>query len=115
MPGLAHRFSVFLKAGRPTSVMVRLTPEKPASWDSPLVRQLAAREPELAPLVARWGESPAPIAVTNAVGTEWQEVTLDVPVPRTAVDGYRLDIKETGNGGAPYWIDTIRMQPVWPE
>jgi hypothetical protein len=115
VPGLAHRFSVFLKAERPTSIAVSLTPVRPASWSSALVRQLVAKESQLPPLLASWADVPAPVAVTAAIGTAWQEVVLEVPVPAAPVDGYRLDIGEAGEGRTTYWIDTIRMQPVWPE
>ena len=115
VPGLAHRLTVRLKAESPTSLSVRLTPVRPVSWESAVVRQLVAKDPRLAPLLPRWSDAPEPIAITAPVGTTWQEVTLDVPVPLAPVDGYKLDISESPDRKTTYWIDTIRMQPVWPE
>jgi len=115
VPGLAHRFTVRLKAGQPTNLSVRLTPVRPASWESGVVRQIVAKDPRLAPLLPRLADAPEPIAVMAPVGTAWQDVTLDIPVPLAPVDGYKLDISESPEGKTTYWIDTIRMQPVWPE
>ncbi|HCE43256.1 MAG TPA: hypothetical protein DET40_06890 [Lentisphaeria bacterium] len=115
VPGLAHQLSVFLKAERLTQISVTLTPVRPKSWGSALVKQLIAKDPRLAPLIPRWSDNPEPISVTASVGTEWQEVKLDVPEPTAPVDGYKLDIKETAEGKTVYWIDTLRMKPVWPK
>ncbi len=115
VPGLAHRFTVRLKAEHPADISVRLTPVRPASWESAVVRQIVAKDPRLAPLLPRWADAPEPITVTAAIGTTWQDVTLDVPVPSAPVDGYKLDISESPDPKTTYWIDTIRMQPVWPD
>lgn len=115
VPGLAHRFTVRLKAEHATNFSVRLTPVRPQSWGSAVVRQIVEKDPRLAPLLPRWADAPEPIAVTAALGTTWQDVTLEVPVPSAPVDGYKLDISESPDAKTTYWIDTIRMQPVWPE
>jgi hypothetical protein len=115
VPGLAHRFTARLKAAQPAELSVRLVPVHPGSWSSAAVRQLVAKDSRLAPLLPRWEKAPAPIAVTAAIGTAWQDVTLDVPLPSGPVDGYKLEISPAGESHAVYWIDSVRMQPVWPE
>ncbi len=115
VPGLAHQLSVFLKAERPTQISVTLTPVRPPPWESALVRQIIAKDPRLAPLIPRWADKPEPLSITAQVGTEWQEVKLDVPEATAPVDGYRLDIKEVDEGKTVFWIDTLCMKPIWPK
>jgi dienelactone hydrolase len=115
VPGLAHRFIARVKAGQPTDITIRLTPVSPASWSSAAVRELVAKDSRLSPLLPRWEKQPAPIAVSAPIGTTWQDVTLDVPIPSGPVDGYKLEIGVAADSHATYWIDTVRMQPVWPE
>jgi len=115
VPGLAHRFSVWVRAEEPTALTVTLTPVRPPSWRSPLVRQIIAGDPRLAPLVPKWNEPVVPLTATATAGPDWREITLDVPAPDAPVEGYSLDIRPAAETGATWWVDTIRMQPVWPE
>lgn len=115
VPGLAHRLTVRLKAERPANLSVTLTPVRPHAWGSAVVKQLVAKDPRLAPLLPRWADAAEPIAVTSAVGTAWQDVTLAVPKPTAPVDGYKLEIAEKPESRTTFWIDSLLMQPVWPD
>jgi dienelactone hydrolase len=114
VPGVAHRLTVRLKAASPASLSVRIVPMRPSQWASAAIKLLVAKDARLAPLLPRWADAPEPIAATATVGTAWQDVTLEVPVPTAPVDGYRLEVIETPENKTTYWIDTIRMQPLWP-
>lgn len=114
VPGLAHRFSIWVRAERPTEITVTLTPVRPPAWRSPLVRQLIAGDPRLAPLVPQWNAPVIPLTATAAAVPDWREITLDVPPPDAPVEGYTLDIRPA-DPGATWWADTLRMLPVWPE
>jgi dienelactone hydrolase len=115
VPGLGHRLSVQLRAERPAQLTVTLIPVRPAHWDSAVVKLLVAQDPRLAPLLPHWTDPVVPLSTTATVGPEWQEVTIAVPVPTAPVDGYRLEIAETPAGQTTWWVDTLVMQPLWPE
>lgn len=112
VPRLAHHFSVWVKAAEPMNLTVALTPVRPANWDSAVVAEFVSKDPRLAPFLPSWKEKPKPIEATRKVGPEWQKITLDVPAPDTAVEGYVLTIGSDAR--APFWVDTLRMEPVWP-
>jgi dienelactone hydrolase len=114
VPGLAHRLTLRLKAEKPTTLSVSLTPIRPSAWSFASVKTLVVKDPRLAPLLPRWADAPAPYAVTSAVGTAWQDVVLEIPAPSAPVDGYTLAIRETPESRTPYWLDTLLMQPLWP-
>jgi len=114
VPGLAHHFSVWVRAEGPTEITVTLTPVRPPAWRSALVRQIIAGDPRLAPLVPKWDAPIVPLTVTATAGPDWREITLDVPVPDAPVEGYQLNIRPA-DPGATWWVDTIRMHPVWPK
>jgi dienelactone hydrolase len=115
VPGLAHRLSVWLKAEHPTDLEVRLTPLRPVSWKAPLVKKLVSRDERLAPLLPRWDDKPEPLSVILQAGTNWQEAVVAVPVPQAPVEGYKLEIREVPEPRTTYWVDSIRMQPIWPD
>jgi|GEM_PF-459672 len=115
VPGLAHRFSVWARGEEPIELKVTLTPVRPLNWRSELVRRIIADDPRLAPLIPKWNAPPAPLTVTAIAGLEWSEITLDVPAPDGPVEGYTLDIRPAAETGASWWVDSLRMQPVWPE
>ena len=115
VPGLAHHLTVWVRAESPTPFTLSLTPVRPAGWRSEVVRLLLANDPVLAPLLDKWEQPCVPFTVEVVVGPEWTEVALNVPLPDTPIDGYQLDLHPTVVTGAPWWIDSIRMQPVWPE
>jgi hypothetical protein len=56
-----------------------------------------------------------PILAKGAAGPEWSEITLDVPMSEAPVEGYKLDIRPTATNAATWWVDSLRMQPIWPE
>lgn len=114
VPGLAHRLTVRLKAASPTSLSVRLVPMRPPQWASAAIKLLVVKDPRLVPLLPHWADPPEPLVATAAAGNAWQDVTLEVPKPLAPVDGYRIEVIETPENKTTYWIDTIRMQPVWP-
>jgi dienelactone hydrolase len=113
VPGLAHRLTVRLKAERPTSLSVRLLPVRPPQWASAAVKLLVAKDPRLAPLLPRWADPVEPLVATANAGPEWQDVALDVPKPAGPIDGHVLEVVEAPENQTTYWIDTVRMQPVW--
>jgi len=115
VPGLGHRLSVQLRAERPAQLTVKVTPVRPAQWSSAVVKLLVAQDPRLAPLLPHWADPVVPLTTTATVGTEWQEVTVAIPVPTAPVDGYRLEIAETPAGQTTWWLDTLVMQPIWPQ
>ncbi len=115
VPGLAHRFGVWVRATPAMEITVTLTPVRPPCWRSELVRTLLSDEMELAPLLAQWQVPCLPIIAKGAAGPEWSEITLDAPLPEAPVEGYKLDIRPTVANAATWWVDAIRMQPIWPE
>jgi dienelactone hydrolase len=115
VPGLAHRLGVWVRAAQATEITVTLTPVRPTSWRSEVVCKLLSDEPLLAPLLTQWQAPCLPILAKGAAGPEWSEITLDVPMSEAPVEGYKLDIRPTATNAATWWVDSLRMQPIWPE
>lgn len=113
VPGLAHRFSVRVRTPKTTPVTVTLTPVRPRHWDSAVVAERVGRDPRLAPMLPLWPKKPEPISTTRKVGTDWQEMVLDVPRPTEPVEGYVLTI--TPESREPLWVDSLYMEPIWPQ
>jgi len=113
VPGLAHRLSVWVRAGKPTQLTVTLTPVRPPTMRWELVRQLVANDLRLAPLIPKWNEPTPPLTATATADLHWRKVTLDIPAPDAPVEGYKLDIRPTVETGATWWVDTLCMQPVF--
>ena len=114
VPGLAHRFSVWVRTEGPTEITATLTPVRPPTWRSPLVRQLIADDPRLAPLAPKWNAPVVPLTATVTAGLDWRQITIDIPVHDAPVEGYQLAIRPA-DPGATWWADTLCMQPVWPK
>lgn len=112
--GLGHRLSVWVKAAEPTDVTVSLTPVRPRNWGSAVVAELVGKDPRLAPLLPHWKIKPEPLTATHKVAADWQKITLNVPVPTESVEGYTLEIQEALPGKIPFWVDSLRMEPIWP-
>ena len=112
VPGLAHKFSVWVRASDPAPITATLTPVRPPNWDSSLVAEVVARDPRLAGLLPAWKNKPTPITASVQAESAWKEITLDVPVPVEPVEGYVLMIGTESQ--APFWVDSLWMEPVWP-
>lgn len=115
VPGVAHRLTARVRVAQSTELSMRLIPESPTSWSSAVVRPLVAKDSRLSPLLPRWEKEPAPITITAPVSAAWQDVTLEVPLPSGPVDGYKLEIGPAPGSRVTFWVDTIRMQPIWPD
>ncbi|NLF22225.1 MAG: hypothetical protein GX590_03605, partial [Lentisphaerae bacterium] len=115
VPNLAHRLSVWVRADKPTPLTLTLTPVRPGGAKSGLVMALAARDPAAKPFIPHWDDPCEPLKVNATADTAWREITLDVRRPTAPVDYYQLTVGPVQQTGGTWWIDTIRMQPVWPE
>lgn len=115
VPGLAHRLSLWVRAEKPTPLTLTLTPVRSGGGRSDLVRQLAARDPWLKTMVPLWNAPVETQTVTRVTDGKWKEITLEVPAPNAPVDMYRLTVTPAAPADTTWWVDTVRMQPVWPE
>lgn len=112
VPGLAHKFSVWVKASELAKITATLTPVRPPNWDSTVVAEVVAKDPRLAGLLPAWKNIPVAMSASVDADSDWKEITIDVPVPVEPVDGYVLTIGTESR--APFWVDSLRMEPVWP-
>jgi len=115
VPGVAHRFAIRIRSERPATVTLALIPRRPSSWRFPLVRERVRQDARLAPLLPSWEQEPQALVRTAAVETTWTEISLEVPSPEGAIEGYRLEIREPPGPPSAMDIATIRMEPLWPE
>ena len=113
VPGLAHRLSLWVRADKPVPLTLVLTPVRPRK-STDLLLALAARDPGTESFIPRWNEPCEPMTVQAVASEEWREITLAVPRSATPVDFYRLAVGPGGSTDATWWIDSVRMQPVWP-
>lgn len=114
VPGLAHRFSLWVRAAEPEEIAVTLTPVRPRHWDSPVVSEIVAKDPRLALLLPQWKKKPAPLRAAVQAGPEWKEITIDLPLNGEPVEGYTFAVEGDPEKKTPFWIDSLRMEPVWP-
>ena len=114
VPNLAHRLSVWVRAENPTPLTLSLTPVRPRAGTG-LVLALAAGEPGAKPFIPHWDDPCEPLKVNATADTAWREITLDVPRPTAPVDYYHLKVGPGQQAGGTWWIDSVCMQPVWPE
>lgn len=111
-PGQAHRLKVWLRAAAPAKLTVSLEPASPAQWISPTVVELARRERPDAALPTK--PQLAPIVKSIDAGEEWTQVQIDAPAPGPDVDGYNVRIIGDAAQKAPFWIDDLSFETVWP-
>ncbi|HRJ72845.1 MAG TPA: hypothetical protein PLS03_11520, partial [Terrimicrobiaceae bacterium] len=114
VPGLAHRFSVWVRADEPEEISVTLTPVRPPKWDSAAVAEIVAKDPRLAPMLPLWKKKPEPIRAAVQAGPEWKEITIDLPLTGEPVEGYAFAVAGDPAKKTPFWIDSLTMEPVWP-
>jgi dienelactone hydrolase len=111
VPDHAHRLSLWLKAEKPITLTVQVTPGVVAQ--APAIKAIASALPG----ADASGEKPLPFTLNAQAGPDWKEIVLDCPFSGKPVNGYELTItpprQAKGESPSRYWVDTLRFEPQW--
>ena len=108
VPHLAHELTLALRSDPPAKIRVTVEALPPANWQTPAVRAVMKHQPPGL-------DAPTPAAETTVeANTTWQEVTVQVPAPSVAIEGYNLRLQLTEAGNTTFWYDAVEFTPVAP-
>ena len=108
VPHLAHRLTLAVRAQPAARVRVTVRALPPGNWQQPAVKAVMGQQPP-----ALTEPTVAAEKVVDATG-DWQEVTLEIPKPDKAIEGYNLELRLVEPADAVYWYDSVEFSSVAP-
>ena len=112
VPERGHRLTLWLKADKRTTIEVEVLGVPLANWTCRIVDILRRRHGGT-PNVDPRSIKPPGFTLAANVDTQWRRFALDCPFDGTPVEGYNLRLRQSGEAGATYWLDTLRLEPRW--
>jgi dienelactone hydrolase len=109
VPGQAHNLSLTLKSEKPQLIEVVMRPLPPQNWQSEGVRSQVLDKEAL----KKYNPKPADLIFKAETTAEFKEFTFKVPADNWPIEGYELILRNPAKDGSKYWLDTIKMQPIW--